>query len=136
MLAKSNNRRRYAGRLVSRSAVDCIGEIGQLNVSFSESERTAPRPPIQFSLGLMKETSTEFLPITPLATKLHADNCCILKDTSYFIEQPIYFLFASNKWPCDGDMRCQAEYCRLCEENGFFLSKVRRHEKNNQKSLH
>jgi hypothetical protein len=93
-------------------------------ISFSEIERTVPRPPIHFSLGFTEETSEHFLPITPLASRLQHDNCCTLDNTSYFIDKPIGFLFASNPWPCDRNKRYKVEYCQLCEEDGFFRISV------------
>ncbi len=97
-------------------------------VSFSEIERTAPRPPIRFSLGFSKETSEHFLPITPLTIRLQYDKCCTLENTSYFIEKPISFLFASNPWSCDRTKHYHVEYCQSCEEDGFFRVSVNQQE--------
>lgn len=107
--------RRAAVRLVALAMLPVVA----LNaLALRETVRGATRPPIDFRIGSMEETSAHFIGLDEFVEAMRQEGVCEFH-TSYFIAEPMRFHLALEGWECNPGRKTDVDYCLSCTNPPF-----------------
>ncbi len=108
-----------SGRAVFRLAALAMVPAVALNaLAFRETIKGSPRPPIDFRVGSMEETSAHFISLDEFVETMRREDTCEFR-THYFIAEPMRLHLALSKWDCDPGRAADVDYCYSCTDPPF-----------------
>jgi hypothetical protein len=108
-----------SGRATVRLAALAMVPAVVLNAfAFGETSRGSTRPPIDFRIGSMVESSAHFISLDEFVEAMRREGVCEFH-ANYFIAEPMRLHLALEGWECDPGRTTDVDYCFDCTEPPF-----------------